>query len=283
MFPQAVEVDNQGRIRVNPAAIQLALDPANPAGVRVEEDGYELRWVGKREAYHQAFVPTHKIVSAAHSQSKDWDNTGNLLIKGDNLDALKLLRQSYFGQVKLIHIDPPYNTQRDQFIYRDDFSVKQTEVLTTLGYSAENIDYIKMCGKELHPIDNQAVRDLSLYAEPIMPVDSDIERDTVDESQLASVTVFAKLPRIDIPTPLGKYNPDFGYAVHRQGDPQALYLVVETKGYDNRTDIEGHERFKIDSAKRFFEALRAEGVRVRFESKINGETLGGLVAGILQA
>lgn len=143
LFPQAVEVDDLGRIRVNPAAIQLALDPANPAGVRVEEDGYELRWVGKREAYHQAFVPTDKILSAAHSQSQDWDNTGNLLIKGDNLDALKLLRQSYFGKVKLIYIDPPYNTQSDQFIYRDDFSTNQTEVLSRLGYSTENIDYIK--------------------------------------------------------------------------------------------------------------------------------------------
>ena len=143
LFPQAVEVDDLGRIRVNPAAIQLALDPANPAGVRVEEDGYELRWVGKREAYHQAFVPTDKILSAAHSQSQDWDNTGNLLIKGDNLDALKLLRQSYFGKVKLIYIDPPYNTQSEQFIYRDDFSTNQTEVLSRLGYSTENIDYIK--------------------------------------------------------------------------------------------------------------------------------------------
>jgi len=88
-------------------------------------------------------VPTDKMVSAAHSQSQDWDNTGNLLIKGDNLDALKLLRQSYFGKVKLIYIDPPYNTQSDQFIYRDDFSAKQAEVLGSLGYSAENIDYIK--------------------------------------------------------------------------------------------------------------------------------------------
>ena len=143
LFPQAVEVDDRGNIRVNAAAMQMALDPGNPAGVRVEEDGYELRWVGKRDAYHQAFVPTDKIVSAAHSQSQDWNNTGNLLIKGDNLDALKLLRQSYFGKVKLIYIDPPYNTQSDQFIYRDDFSAKQAEVLSSLGYSAENIDYIK--------------------------------------------------------------------------------------------------------------------------------------------
>ncbi len=142
-FPQAVETDPQGRIRINAAALQLALDPGNPAGLQVEEDGYELRWVGKREAYHSAFVPVQKIVEPLPGDSKHWDRTGNLLIKGDNLDALRLLRHSYFEKVKLIYIDPPYNTQSDGFIYRDDFSAKQSEVLAQLGYAAENIDYIK--------------------------------------------------------------------------------------------------------------------------------------------
>ena len=142
-FPQAVEVDPQGRIRINAAALQLALDPGNPAGLQVEEDGYELRWVGKREAYHSAFVPVQKIVEPLPGDSKHWDRTGNLLIKGDNLDALRLLRHSYFEKIKLIYIDPPYNTQSDGFIYRDDFSAKQSEVLAQLGYAAENMDYIK--------------------------------------------------------------------------------------------------------------------------------------------
>ena len=142
-FPQAVETDPQGRIRINAAAMQLALDPGSPAGLQVAEDGYELRWVGKTEAYHSAFVPPHKILQPAPGQSKNWDSTGNLLIKGDNLDALRLLRHSYFGKVKLIYIDPPYNTQSDAFIYRDDFSARQSEVLAQLGYSADNIDYIK--------------------------------------------------------------------------------------------------------------------------------------------
>ncbi|MGD9774916.1 site-specific DNA-methyltransferase [Diaphorobacter sp.] len=142
-FPGAVEADAQGRIRINAAALQLAVDPSNPAGVQVEEDGYELRWVGKREAYHTAFVPAQKIVQPLPEQSKNWDSTGNLLIKGDNLDALRLLRHNYFGKVKLIYIDPPYNTQSDAFIYRDDFTAKQTEVLAQLGYAKENIDYIK--------------------------------------------------------------------------------------------------------------------------------------------
>ncbi len=143
LFPQAIETAPDGSVRVNAAAIQQALDPANPAGIRVEEDGYELRWVGKREAYHTAFVPPQKILQPLLGDSQDWDNTGNLLIKGDNLDALRLLRQSYFGKVKLIYIDPPYNTQSDAFIYRDDFTARQSEVLTQLGYSADNIDYIK--------------------------------------------------------------------------------------------------------------------------------------------
>ena len=142
-FPQAVETDPQGRIRINAAALQLALDPGNPAGLQVEEDGYELRWVGKREAYHSAFVPVQKIVEPLPGDSKHWDRTGNLLIKGDNLDALRLLRHSYFEKIKLIYIDPPYNTQSDGFIYRDDFSAKQSEVLAQLGYAAENMDYIK--------------------------------------------------------------------------------------------------------------------------------------------
>ena len=142
-FPQAIEIDAQDRIRINAAVLQLALDPANPAGVQVEEDGFELRWVGKREAYHSAFVPVQKIVEPRPEQSKNWDSTSNLLIKGDNIDALRLLRQSYFGKVKLIYIDPPYNTQSDAFIYRDNFTAKQGEVLEQLGYARDNIDYIK--------------------------------------------------------------------------------------------------------------------------------------------
>ena len=143
LFPAAVQTDEHGHVSVSAAAIQQALDPANPAGVRVEEDGYELRWAGKREAYHSAFVPTSKIVQPRPEDSERWDDTGNLLIKGDNLDALRLLRQSYFGAVKLIYIDPPYNTQSDAFIYRDDFSARQTEILKTLGYKADALEYIQ--------------------------------------------------------------------------------------------------------------------------------------------
>ena len=148
------------------------------------------------------------------------------------------------------------------------------ELLTTIP--------VHLCGKELHLIQNQAVRDVSLYEGMNMPVDSDIERKTVEESQLDSVTVFAKLPLINIPVPGGKkYNPDFGYAVRRQGEAKALYLIVETKGYANNAKIGDDERFKIESAKRFFHALQQQGVPVQFETKINGEKLSSLVAELL--
>ena len=143
LFPAAVQTDEHGHISISAAAIQQALDPANPAGIRVEEDGYELRWAGKREAYHTAFVPPERILQPLEGDSKAWETTGNVLLKGDNLDALRLLRQSYTGAIKLIYIYPPYNTQSDAFIYRDDFSTKQSEILKALGYKADALEYIQ--------------------------------------------------------------------------------------------------------------------------------------------
>jgi len=139
-FPSAIEVAPDGRYTVNAAQLQMALDPS---GVKVEEDGFELRWVGKREAYNTAFTPAQNILEPLPQESKNWDSTGNLLLRGDNLDALRLLRHSYFGKVKLIYIDPPYNTQSDAFIYNDNFGVNQTQILEELGYDKDNIEYIK--------------------------------------------------------------------------------------------------------------------------------------------
>jgi type III restriction enzyme len=143
---------------------------------------------------------------------------------------------------------------------------------------------VSLCGVETHAIGNLEIQARSLYDEAFMPVDSKIERDTVDESNQTRVTVFAKLPKIDIPTPAGKYNPDFGYAISQDGTAQALYLVVETKGYDSRSDIPVKEKWKIDSARQFFKALqdlpelKEKGVQIRFETKINGERLAQLIS-----
>jgi adenine-specific DNA-methyltransferase len=82
---------------------------------------YHLNWPGKREALLAANAPIAKTLRPCRKESVDFDTTRNLFIEGDNLDALKLLQETYLNKVKMIYIDPPYNTGND-FIYNDDFS-----------------------------------------------------------------------------------------------------------------------------------------------------------------
>ena len=81
-----------------------------------------MNWPGKREALLTANAPVAKTLRPCQEESVDFDSTQNLFIEGDNLDALKLLQETYLGKVKMIYIDPPYNTGND-FIYEDDFAV----------------------------------------------------------------------------------------------------------------------------------------------------------------
>ena len=89
---------------------------------------YQLTWPGKREALITANAPIAKTLRPCREESVDFDTTQNLFIEGDNLDALKLLQETYLGKVKMIYIDPPYNTRND-FIYKDDFSENTEEFL----------------------------------------------------------------------------------------------------------------------------------------------------------
>lgn len=87
---------------------------------------YDFTWVGKKQAILEAATPIRKTLRPCKEESVNWDTTQNLYIEGDNLDVLKLLQDCYPSQVKMIYIDPPYNTGND-FIYRDDFAVSQKE------------------------------------------------------------------------------------------------------------------------------------------------------------
>lgn len=96
------------------------------------DEAYEFTWVGKKAAIVEANKPIRKTLRPCKEESVDWDTTENLYIEGDNLEVLKLLQESYLGKVKMIYIDPPYNTGND-FIYRDDFSVSRDEYSEQLG------------------------------------------------------------------------------------------------------------------------------------------------------
>ena len=90
------------------------------------DEAYEFTWVGKKAAIVEANRPIRKTLRPCPAESVDWDTTENLYIEGDNLEVLKLLQESYLGKVKMIYIDPPYNTGND-FIYRDDFAMSGEE------------------------------------------------------------------------------------------------------------------------------------------------------------
>lgn len=101
------------------------------------DEAYEFTWVGKKAAIVEANKPIRKTLRPCVAESKDWDSTENLYIEGDNLEVLKLLQGSYLGKVKMIYIDPPYNTGND-FIYADDFMRSQEEENEQMGMYDED-------------------------------------------------------------------------------------------------------------------------------------------------
>jgi adenine-specific DNA-methyltransferase len=101
------------------------------------QERYQLNWPGKREALLTANAPIAKTLRPCREESVDFDTTKNLFIEGDNLDALKLLQETYLGKVKMIYIDPPYNTGKD-FIYRDRFTVTEDNYLSQSGDKDED-------------------------------------------------------------------------------------------------------------------------------------------------
>ena len=106
------------------------------------DEAYEFTWVGKKAAIVEANKPIRKTLRPCVAESKDWDNTENLYIEGDNLEVLKLLQESYLGKVKMIYIDPPYNTGHD-FVYPDSYIMDNDEYNTGTKYFDKdgNVNY----------------------------------------------------------------------------------------------------------------------------------------------
>ena len=129
LFPNCVTEakDRNGNISLAVDFDALRQELSNSI-VEGERERYRLDWPGKKEAMLAANAPIAKTLRPCREESVDFDTTQNLFIEGDNLDALKLLQESYLGKVKMIYIDPPYNTGKD-FIYEDDFAENTDEYL----------------------------------------------------------------------------------------------------------------------------------------------------------
>ncbi|MGN8385662.1 site-specific DNA-methyltransferase [Helicobacter pylori] len=141
-FPGCLSIENDNQLTLDTKKLKALLGDFS----EIKEEGYGLDFVGKKIALNQAFKKNHKILKPLNKSTSK-----HILIKGDNLDALKILKQSYSEKIKMIYIDPPYNTKSDNFIYGDDFSQSNEEVLKQLDYSKEKLDYIKnLFGSKCH-------------------------------------------------------------------------------------------------------------------------------------
>ena len=137
LFPNCITetVDENGKAK---KAINFELLKQMLSGDVIEgSEAYEFTWVGKKAAIVEANKPIRKTLRPCKEESVNWDTTENLYIEGDNLEVLKLLQESYLGAIKMIYIDPPYNTGND-FIYEDDFMRSQSEEDEQMGLYDEN-------------------------------------------------------------------------------------------------------------------------------------------------
>jgi len=125
LFPTIVK---EGKIVIEELEALLGED------VEKEDEYYNFTWAGKSIARREANKPSTATLRPDKSESKDWDTTGNIFIEGDNLEVLKLLQKSYANKIKMIYIDPPYNTGKD-FVYKDNYSDNLTNYLSITGQS----------------------------------------------------------------------------------------------------------------------------------------------------
>ncbi|GAA2185221.1 site-specific DNA-methyltransferase [Leucobacter alluvii] len=138
LFPTVVTetLDEDGKLK-RAIDFDLLRQELSDHIVEGPQERYQLEWPGKRAAAFTANAPIAKTLRPVREESVDFDTTKNLFIEGDNLDALKLLQESYLGKVKLIYIDPPYNTGND-FIYEDDFAESSEEYLARSGQRSDS-------------------------------------------------------------------------------------------------------------------------------------------------
>ncbi|WP_033589649.1 type III restriction-modification system endonuclease [Helicobacter pylori] len=134
-------------------------------------------------------------------------------------------------------------------------------------------------GVDKYEIKNSSAQEKCLY-ENFMQVDSEIEKDTIEESNDTKIIVFGKLPRVKIPIGLNQtYSPDFGYVV--ENNDKKVLLVVETKGVDKKSELRPEEERKISTTKKFFEALKKQGVNIEYKTKMKKDQLSALINEVL--
>ncbi|GAA7418832.1 type III restriction-modification system endonuclease [Helicobacter pylori] len=226
----------------------------------------------------------HEFISTLSNKVKlSFKSVAKVLEKIDEnkFELIKKNEQEGLRRLEELFLEIIYQNIKDKISYQmretiiknrknDAFYDEKGEIREFLDGSLDGDKY---------EIKNSSAREKCLY-ENFMQVESEIEKDTIEESNDTKIIVFGKLPRVKIPIGLNQtYSPDFGYVV--ENNDKKVLLVVETKGVENESELREEEKRKISTAKKFFEALKKQGVNIEYKTKMNKDQLSALVNEVL--
>ncbi|GAA8533187.1 type III restriction-modification system endonuclease [Helicobacter pylori] len=226
----------------------------------------------------------HEFISALSNKVKlSFKSVAKVLekIDGNKFEQIKKNEQEGLRRLEELFLEIIYQNIKDKISYQMRETIiknrKNDAFYDEKGEIREFLD--GSLGVDKYEIKNSSAQEKCMY-ENFMQVDSEIEKDTIEESNDTKIIVFGKLPRVKIPVGLNQtYSPDFGYVV--ENNDKKVLLVVETKGVENESELREEENRKISTAKKFFEALKKQGVNIEYKTKMKKDQLSALVNEVL--
>ncbi|MCQ2902646.1 type III restriction-modification system endonuclease [Helicobacter pylori] len=226
----------------------------------------------------------HEFISALSNKVKlSFKSVDKVLEKIDEnkFNEIKKNEQEGLRRLEELFLEIIYQNIKDKISYQmRETTIKNRKNDAFYDEKGEIREFLDgSLGAEKYEIKNASTREKCLY-ENFMQVDSEIEKDTIEESNDTKIIVFGKLPRVKIPVGLNQtYSPDFGYVV--ENNDKKVLLVVETKGVDKKSELRPEEERKISTAKKFFEALKKQGVNIEYKTKLSNDQLSALINEVL--
>ncbi|NHA80418.1 DEAD/DEAH box helicase [Helicobacter pylori] len=226
----------------------------------------------------------HEFISALSNKVKlSFKSVAKVLenIDENKFNEIKKNKQEGLKRLEDLFLEIIYQNIEDKIFYQmRETTIKNRKNDAFYDEKGEIREFLDgSLGADKYEIKNSSVREKCLY-ENFMQVDSEIEKDTIEESNDTKIIVFGKLPRVKIPIGLNQtYSPDFGYVV--ENNDKKVLLVVETKGVDKKSELRPEEERKISTAKKFFEALKKQGVNIEYQTKMGKDQLSALINEVL--
>ncbi len=226
----------------------------------------------------------HEFISALSNKVKlSFKSVAKVLekINENKFNEIKKNEQEGLRRLEELFLEIIYQNIKDKISYQmRETTIKNRKNDAFYDEKGEIREFLDgSLGVDKYEIKNSSAQKKCLY-ENFMQVDSEIEKDTIEESNDTKIIVFGKLPRVKIPVGLNQtYSPDFGYVV--ENNDKKVLLVVETKGVENENELREEEKRKISTAKKFFEALKKQGVNIEYKTKMEKDQLSALVNEVL--